>query len=266
MTTTEGRAPLWLRLWSLAIGLFLLAPAVVVIPLGFTDRRSLAFPPTGWSMQWYRSLFGDPAWYRALADSLLIAVLVAVAATALGTLAALGLSRRGLRVRGAVLAVVLSPMVVPIIIFGVGAYALFLRWGLVGTVPGFVLAHTCLAVPYVVITVSASLKTYDRRLSHAAAVLGAPGHVVFRSITMPLIAPGMAAGALFSFITSFDETVIALFISTPRTRTLPVQIFTSITRDVDPTIAAAATVIMAITTGTILLSLLSVGRSREKRP
>lgn len=244
------------------IGVWLLAPMLVVVPMSFTDRRSLSFPPEGWSLQWYRNFFSEPQWYEALLTSLEIAVLVTVVATFLGTAAAFALVRGRFPAKAAVNALLLAPLVVPVVIVAIAVFATYLRWRLSGTVRGFVLAHSALAIPFVIITVTASLRTFDRRLELAAQNLGANPLTTFRRVTLPLILPGVLSGALFAFITSFDEVVVALFIQSPDVRTLPVQMFTSVTREVDPTIAAASTMILVLTTA--LLTLFALARRQEE--
>lgn len=244
------------------VGVWLLAPILVVIPMGFTDKRSLAFPPEGWSLEWYRNFFSNPDWYGALLTSLEIAVLVTVVATLLGTAAAFALTRGRFPGRTLINGLLLAPLVVPVVIVAIGIFAAFLRWRLSGTVRGFVFAHTALAIPFVIITVSSSLRTFDRRLELAAQNLGAGPWATFRQVTLPLILPGVLSGALFAFITSFDEVVVALFIQSPDVRTLPVQMFTSVTREVDPTIAAASTMVLALTTA--LLTMFGLIRRQEE--
>lgn len=247
MSARLGRAALWTT--GVLVAAWLVAPTLVVIPLSFTDKVSLTFPPTGWSTRWYANFFGDPAWTAALANSLLVGVLVAVVATTLGTAAAFGLTR-WTNGRGAAAASVLllAPMIVPGIILAIGIYAVFLKLGLAGTLAGFVAAHTVLAMPFVVVSVTASLRTFDVRLETAAASLGAGRWATFRQVTLPLIMPGVVSGALFAFVTSFDEVVVSLFIQSPTLVTLPVQMYSSVTRETDPTLAAAATMILALTT------------------
>lgn len=250
-----------LTVWCVLVGVWLLAPMLVVIPMSFTSRRSLNFPPEGWSLQWYRNFFSEPQWYEALFTSLYVALLVALVATAVGTAAAFGLVRGRFPGKGAVNALLLAPLVVPVVIVAIAVFATYLQWRLSGTVLGFVLAHTALAIPFVIITVSSSLRTFDRRLELAAANLGANAAATFRRVTLPLILPGVLSGALFAFITSFDEVVVALFLQSPDVRTLPVQMFTSVTREVDPTIAAASSMILALTTA--LLVLVALTRRQE---
>ncbi|MFF3664485.1 ABC transporter permease [Microtetraspora malaysiensis] len=264
MSARLARAALWLT--GVLVAAWLVAPTLVVIPLGFTDKVSLTFPPTGWSTRWYANFFSDPAWTAALANSLLVGVLVAVVATVLGTAAAFGLSRWTSR-RGAAAArvLLLAPMIVPGIIVAIGVYAVFLKFQLAGSLAGFVAAHTVLALPFVVVSVSASLGTFDVRLEAAAASLGAGRWATFRQVTLPLIMPGVVSGALFAFVTSFDEVVVSLFIQSPALVTLPVQMYSSVTRETDPTLAAAATMILALTTVLVTGGLaLSARRNRAR--
>jgi putative spermidine/putrescine transport system permease protein len=235
--------------------LWLVAPIIVIVPLSFTDQPSFKFPPTGFSTQWYSNLFTNPQWRDSLFHSLEIAGLVIVLASVLGTACALGLDRSQLRGKALLRALILSPMIVPIVIVAVGVYAVFLPWHLVGNELGFVLAHTCLALPFVVVAVSTSLSNFDRRLENAAASLGASPLTTFLHVTLPLIAPGIFVGAVLAFITSFDEVVTALFLSTPTMRTIPVQMFDSV-QNIDPTIAAASTLVLAATTLAVLLAVL----------
>jgi len=241
---------------AIIVGVLLVAPTLVVIPMGFTDKRSLTFPPSGWSLRWYEEFFSNPEWIGSLGNSIAIAIAVTVLAVVLGTLAAVALVRSRVPASGAINLLALAPLVVPIVVVGVGVYAMFLQWRLVGTFFGFVVAHTVLAVPYVVITVSASLRTMDWGLLRAASSLGAGPWRAFRRVTLPQIAGGVAAGALFAFITSFDETVVSLFLASSELRTLPVQMYGSVTRDTDPTIATASSLILVITTGLLLATLL----------
>lgn len=244
------------------VGLWLVAPTLIVIPMSFTDRRSFTFPPTGWSTQWYSTFFSSPVWRDALLTSLRIALIVMVIATVLGTAAAFALDRGRIPGRGLVNALLLAPMIVPVVIVAVGMFAVYLKWRIAGTTRGFVLAHTALAIPFVIVTVGASLRTFDRRLELAAANLGAGPWTTFLRVTLPLIMPGVLAGALFAFITSFDEVVVALFLQSPSLRTLPVQMYASVTRDIDPTMAAASTMIITFTTALVLLSLVVGGKER----
>jgi putative spermidine/putrescine transport system permease protein len=263
MTARLGRAALWS--FCALVGVWLVAPALVVVPLSFTDKPTLVFPPTGWSTQWYSNFFDDPSWTDALFASIRVGVLVAIVATVAGTAAAVGLSRTGRRGQGLLRGVLLAPMIVPVIIVGVGIYAVFLQLKLLGTTFGFVVAHSVLALPFVIIPVTASLQGFDRRLEDAAAICGAGRWTTFRQVTLPLVAPGVLSGALFAFVTSFDELVLSLFIQSPYLQTLPVKMYSSITRDTDPTIAAAATLILALTTAlTICATAFIAWRNRAR--
>jgi putative spermidine/putrescine transport system permease protein len=241
------------RVLAILVAGYLVLPSLIVVPLSFTDRPSFAFPPRGWSLRYYETFLTDPRWRDALLTSAALAVVVTVVATVLGTAAAFGLIRGRFPGRSAVSAVLLAPMILPGIVAAVAIFAIFLRWTLVGTFTGFVLAHTVLALPFVVVTVTANLRTVDRRLELAAATLGTGPWATFRLVTLPLIRPAILSGAVFAFVTSFDEVVIALYIQSPTMRTLPVQMFTSVTSEVDPTIAAASSLILVITSALILV-------------
>ena len=256
---------LWLGLACFLVALWLVAPSLVVVPMSFNENKSLAFPPQGFSWQWYENFATHPDWSSSFLNSLKVACIVAVLATVIGTLAAFGLDRMKARQAGILRMLLLTPMVVPGVVLAIGIYAVYLDTKLVGTLPGFVLAHTVLALPFVLIAVTASLAVFDRRLETAASSLGASPLTAFRTVTLPLIAPGMLSGLLFAFATSFDEVIVSLFISNPYLKTLPVQIFTSITRDADPTVAAVGTVLLCFTTILIGGGMLLLGRDRIVR-
>ncbi|MDQ1627350.1 MAG: putative spermidine/putrescine transport system permease protein [Actinomycetota bacterium] len=251
---TETRRPRWLYLIGALVAVWMAAPPLVVIPMSLSDQRSFAFPPTGYSLRWYREFFENPLWLDALRSSISIAIQVMLLSVVLGTLASFAIVRGRFRGRNILEMIGIAPLIVPVVVLGIGTYAIFLKWGLVGTPTGFVAAHTVLAVPYVIITVSSSLRIMDRQLERAATVLGASPVRVFRRITLPLIAPGVLAGGLFAFVTSFDEVVVSLFIANPQLRTLPVEMYSSVTRDINPTIAAASTLILIVSTVLILVS------------
>jgi putative spermidine/putrescine transport system permease protein len=260
---SEKRRP-WLYLVGAIVAVWMALPPLVVIPMSLSGRRSLAFPPESLSLQWYREFFENPMWLDALRSSVGIALQVMVVSVVLGTLASFAIVRGRFRGRSVLEAVGIVPLIVPIVVLAVGTYLVFLRWGLVGTVPGFVAAHTVVAVPYVIITVSSSLRIMDRELERAASVLGASPVRVFRRVTLPIIAPGIFAGGLFAFVTSFDEVVISLFIANPRLRTLPVEMYSNVTRDINPTIAAASTLILLLTTVLILTGMKFLFSARDK--
>lgn len=258
----KARAPIVLTTVAILVGLFLILPGLMVLPMSFNGARSMRFPPDTLSLQWYENFFTNAAWTRSLLNSLLVSVLSALVATVVGGLAAFALVRHRFPGKPLVAGLLLAPLATPVVILGLGDYALFLDWGLTGTPVGFVFAYLVTALPYVVITVSASLVSVKPEYELAAAVHGASQASVFFRITLPLVMPGVLAGFLFAFVTSFDETVIAIFLSDPSFRTLPVTMYSSMTREVDPTIASASSVIMLATTGILLVY---VALTRKKK-
>jgi putative spermidine/putrescine transport system permease protein len=253
-------------LWIIAaiVGLWLVIPTFIVIPLSFTGKASFVFPPPKWSARWYESFFTDPQWLGALGSSLLVGLLVAFFATLLGLLAAMGI--RGIankRTAGVLTVGLIAPMVVPDVVLAIGVYAVFLKLGWVGTLQGFLFAHTVLALPFTVIAITAGFAGFDPRLELAARSLGASPVKTFLKVTLPNIIPGMVSGALFAFVTSFDEVMVSLFIKSASLETLPVLMYSSVTRDTDPTLASAATVILLITTLIVILSLVLTGRKKH---
>ncbi|MDR3434148.1 MAG: ABC transporter permease [Rouxiella aceris] len=259
-----------LRLWrwtfnfySSAILLFLIIPVLIIVPLSFNSGSFLSYPLNGFSLRWYHTFFHSDEWLSSLGNSLLIAPLATLLATALGVLASMGLTRGEFRGKSLVMAILISPMIAPVVIIAVGMFFFFARMSLLNSYLGLVLAHALLGVPFVVITVTAVLKSYDKNLSRAAANLGASPWYTFRKITLPLIAPGVFSGALFAFAASFDEVVVTLFLASPRQRTLPIQMFAGIRENLDPTIAAAATLMVAASL--ILLLVMELLRRRGER-
>jgi putative spermidine/putrescine transport system permease protein len=244
-----------------AVGI--LAPILVVFPLSFTSQSSFIFPPNGYSTRWYQSFFTDPKWVYALYDSVIVAVATSILATVIGTAACFGMRRLRPKIQLSIMGVLLLPVVVPIVITGVGIYAVFLDWGLVGTYTGFVLAHSLYALPLVVVPVMASLSTFDNTLELAAGSLGASTWRTFRQVTLPSILPGVAAGAVFAFVQSWDEIVISIFISTPSLTTLPVRMYNAVAADVDPTLASASSLVITIVTLAIFITFF-VGAKRRR--
>ena len=254
---------LLLGLTCLLIAIWLVAPTLVIIPMSFAGKKSLVFPPQGFSLQWYENFFTNPQWFGSLIVSAKVAVMVAVVATVIGTMAAIGIERLKGQAGGVIRAILITPMIVPGVVLAVGIYAVYLDMRLVGTWTGYVLAHTLLAIPFVVIAVGANLAVFDQRLETAAASLGASRLTTFFTITLPLILPGILSGALFAFVTSFDEVIVSLFITSPELKTLPVQIFSSMTRDADPTVAAVGSLIFLATSLIIGLGLIFGMRGRR---
>jgi putative spermidine/putrescine transport system permease protein len=242
---TAGRIS-FAALWGLVL-LFLALPILIVGLLSFSSASYLTFPPPALGIRWYEAYLGSREWLASTWLSLAVAGCVVVLATALGTLAALGLARMRGPARAIVAALIVSPLIVPGIIAAIGIYYAFSRYRLVGTPVGLVLAHTCLAVPFVVTSVSASLAGFDRRLEQAALSLGATPWGTFRQVTLPLIRPGVLVGALFAFITSFDELIVALFLSGSGAVTLPRRMWDDLRFAIDPTIAAVSTLTIVLT-------------------
>jgi putative spermidine/putrescine transport system permease protein len=256
------RSGLFLKLFGGLVAAWLVIPILIILPISFNGQASFRFPPESWSFRWYDNLFSSPEWRDAIFNSFQVALLVVLCATVLGTLCALGLDRGKIPGKGIVQALVLSPMIVPLVVIAVGVYAVFLPWQLVGTTLGFVVAHTALAIPFVVVSVLTSLRGFDRSLEQAAASLGASPITTFFRVTLPLIAPGLLAGAVLAFVTSFDEVVVALFVASPEKRTVPVQMFDTL-QNVDPTVAAASTLVLGATTAVVLVAVLFNRNLRE---
>lgn len=242
---------------------FLMAPILAIVPLSFSSGAYLTYPLPGFSLRWYADFLSSPRWMLSLKNSVIIGVASSMLSMVFGTLAALGLAQWKSKWKPLVLAVVLSPMVVPVVITAVGVYFFFAPLGLTGNYLGLILVHTALATPFVVITVSATLQGFDMTLARAAASLGAPPLLTFRKVILPLILPGLASGALFAFATSFDEVVTVLFLAGPDQRTLPREMFSGIRENISPTITAVAVVLTVISIG--LLSVIELLRRRNER-
>ena len=251
--------------WSILVLLYLLLPVLIVFPLSLSSGTYLSFPPPGFSLRWYVSFFSSRSWIDSALMSLKIAIPVTVLAVLLGTPAAIGLVRGTFWFRRAVDLLVLAPVVVPGIIVAIGTYFVYAQYGLVGHPIALILGHTCLAVPFVVINVSAALQGVDRQLERAALSLGCTPFNTFRSVTLPLILPGVLAGAVFAFITSFDELLIALFLSGTDAVTLPRRMFDEIRYDIDPTIAAVSSLLIIVTTTLMIVAELQRRRSQRRR-
>lgn len=262
-TLTERLAFGGVRIFAFAVLAFLVAPIFVVFPLSFTAGQLLVFPLPGWSLQWYREFFTSPLWTGALLNSLFIGIVTTIVATVLGTMAALGLHGARFRLKPFIMALLVTPIAVPVVIIAVSAFYFFAAVNLVGTYVGLILAHVALALPFVVITVSATLQGFDPNLPRAAASLGASPLRTLRTVTLPIIAPGVASGSVFAFVTSFDELVIALFIASPQQRTLPRQIFSGVSENISPTITAAAVVLLMVSV--VLMLVMEWLRARSER-
>ena len=243
--------------------IYLVLPVFIIVPVSFTSGDLMILPTPGWSIRWYETLISNPLWSSAFINSLIVGLSSTVLATIIGTLSALGLSRMKSRIKALIMALVISPMIIPVVITAVAMFISFSALGLTGSYLGLVLGHTVIAVPFVVVTVAATLQVFDWRLTQAAASLGASPSRAFRHVIMPLIMPGIASGAIFAFATSFDDIILALFIGNPAQRTLPREIFSGIRENTTPAIAAAAIVMIALSV--LLMISMEALRARSVR-
>jgi len=260
---------------------FLIAPIVVVMPLSFNAQdfftftpEMLRFDPAGYSLKHYVDFFTNPQWQLAMKNSLIIAPIATVISVSLGTLAAIGLSQSHVPFKGTIMAILISPMIVPLIISATGMFFFYsslgnwmentlgLDKGLVGYIK-VILAHAVLGIPFVIITVTATLVGFDRSLTRAAANMGAGPVTTFFRVQMPLILPGVISGSLFAFITSFDEVVVVLFVGSASQKTLPWQMFIGLREQISPTILAVATILVAVSI--VLLTTVELLRRRSER-
>lgn len=233
-----------IRLGYGGLGLaFLLLPILVIIPLSFNSGIFLTFPLEGYSLRWYEEVLNDSGWQRAARNSLIVGAGTTVLAVILGTAGAIGLHNSKIRGRAVLAGLIISPMVVPAIISAIGVFFFFAKIGLVGSKMSLILAHTILAVPFVFIPVTASLTNFDQTLVKAALGLGASPFQAFRKVTLPLVAPGVATGAVFAFATSLDEVIMVLFLGGPAQRTLPREMFDGLRENISPAILAVATML-----------------------
>ncbi|WP_286977942.1 ABC transporter permease [Pseudomonas sp.] len=249
---------------------FLIMPILVIIPLSFNvepffsfTKGMLTFQPEAYSMRWYSAIFSDPKWLLAIKNSFFIGICATVIATALGTCAAVGLARDDMPARRLITALLLSPMIVPLIITAAGMFFFYSDLGLAGNYLGVIPAHAALGTPFVIITVTATLAGFDYSLVRAGLNLGARPVRVFWDIIMPLIRPGVISGALFAFITSFDEVVVILFMAGPQQRTIPRQMFSGLREQINPSILAIATLLIILSI--IMLVTIELLRRRSAR-
>jgi len=241
---------------------FLVAPIAIIVPMSFSSARFLKFPPPGFSLQWYANYFNSPDWIGATLTSLQVALLTTLLATTLGTLLAVALTRGKFKGRSLLYAFAVSPMIIPLIISAIAIYFFYAKLHLVGTITGLVLAHTLLAIPFVLILVSSTLKGFDATLERASLSLGANPVKTFLLVTLPVIRPGVISAALFAFITSFDELVIAIFISGVHAVTLPKRMWDGIRMEIDPTIAAVSSMLIGVSI--LLMILVQILKRRQQ--
>jgi putative spermidine/putrescine transport system permease protein len=243
-----------LKSYTLAVVVMLSLPILVVVPIAFTSSSFLAFPPTGFSLQWFETFLFSPVWQAATLRSFLVATATAALALALGVGATLSLARLPQQWSKPVFAFLIAPLIVPRIVLAVGLFYLYARLGLSGTNVGLVLGHTVLAIPYIVVTMSATIKRFDWRLDDAARVLGASTAQRLRTVILPLLMPGLISSSLFAFITSLDELTIAIFVSGGLKTTLPKQMWDDTLLQLNPTLAAVATTLVVVISVAVFLA------------
>jgi putative spermidine/putrescine transport system permease protein len=256
--------PWWLKLVVALVAVYLILPTVFVIPMSFGSTRSFAFPPKHLGLDLYRNFFTDQDWLTSLRNSVVVGLLAALIATVVGTAAAVGLHHLKGRPARILRALLMVPLVTPAIVVAVAVYISFLKWHLVGTVQGYVLAHAAIGVPFVLVAVTSALSGFDSTLLRASASLGASPLRTFGRVTMPLIGKGILSGAVFAFVTSFDEVVIALFLRDPTFQTMPVQMYNSVTYEIDPTMAAASSLVVVVVTVVCLVLQYLGGRTKTR--
>jgi putative spermidine/putrescine transport system permease protein len=274
LPTYAGRLEtIWYYTFRIICGLilfFLIAPIVVLIPLSFNaepyftfTQGMLTFDPDSYSTRWYEDIINNPQWIHSIKNSVIIGFFATILATFFGTLGAWGLSRPQTPFRVPLMGLLISPMIVPLIITAAGMFFFYSKVGLAQTYPGLIIAHTALGIPFVIITVTATLMGFDHDLIRASASLGANPVTTFRKIVMPLILPGVISGALFALVTSFDEIVVVLFLSGFEQRTIPRQMWVGIREQISPTILAVATILIAVAVA--LLTTVELLRRRSER-
>lgn len=256
-----------LFMWAVALVVvfFIAAPTFILLPASTSESNFLSWPPKGFTLDWYAEFFIDPAWRNAFIRSILIGIATAFVAMGLGIPAAYVLGKQAVPGRSAIMTGLLLPVVLPSIIVGVGLFYLYSKIGLLQTSIGLILGHTIFALPYVVITIMAALRAYDERLDHAAWTLGANKLTTFRLISFPLMKAGMASAFLFAFVHSFDELSIALFVTGPNAPTLPKRLWSETLYKLDPSVAAAASIIVLIVAVPIFLSQVLLSRKARGR-
>jgi len=272
---TETRYRIWHYIYlaiCTAIFLYLIAPLFVIFPLSFSHDEFLVFSeemkrldPDGFSTRWYKDMVWGTKnpWGLAAKNSLFIAFFATIGSVLLGTVAAVGLSSRYMPYKGIIMAILISPMIVPLIISGVAIFFFMAKAGLAATYTGIILAHIILGTPFVVITVTATLSGFDHSVTRAAASLGSTPINTFMKITLPLILPGVISGALFAFVTSFDEVVVVLFLAGLENTTIPIQMWVGLREQLSPTILAVATCLIIMST--LILVSAELLRRRSER-
>ena len=259
-----------LKFSAWAVLFFLILPIVVIIPLSFNTEPYFTFTkgmmmlePSAYSLRWYDAIVTNPNWMLAIKNSFIIGFFATIVSTTLGTMAAVGLSSQNMPFKRLIMALLLSPMIVPLIIIAAGMFFFYTKFGLAGTYVGLVIAHAALGVPFVIITVTATLSGFDKSLYHAGLSMGASPLKTFVDVVIPLIRPGVISGAMFAFVTSFDEVVLVLFLAGPGQRTIPRQMFSGLREQINPTILAVATLLILVSVA-FLITLEFLRRRSER--
>lgn len=250
-----------LAVCAIAVLVFLCLPVLIVVPMSFSDSTSLRFPPQGFSMRWYTQVFDDPRWVRAMQTSLVLALMSSTLALVLGGLAAYGLVRGRFFGRMAIQSNFVAPMIIPSVITAVALYFALARIGLLGSFAGLLLGHALLGVPYVVLIMAVAIRSFDSRIEEVAFTLGASWFTMFRRILVPNLLPSTAAAWIFAFVTSFDEVVITSFIAGTH-ETVPKRMFNDLVLQVNPSITAIATLLIAGSVALMAAAAALVRRSR----
>ena len=270
LTITQKAGLCSLHGFAWAALVFLMFPILIIVPLSFNvepyftfTEGLLALDADAYSLKWYQQIFSEDKWVLAIKNSFYIGACATLIATALGTCAAIGLSNPNMPLQRLIMAALLSPMIVPLIITAAGMYFFYSQLGIAGTYLGVIIAHAALGTPFVIITVNAALAGFDYSLVKASMSLGAPPLTTFFKIIVPIIRPGVISGALFAFITSFDEVVVVLFLAGPEQRTIPRQMFSGLREQINPTILAVATLLIVISA--LMLLTIEYLRARGER-
>lgn len=257
----------WLRaaLWAFAILVFVIqmAPLAVLMPLSFTSGTLLNFPIPSFSLRWYEEFFGSAQWLGALRNTFIVGILASSLATLLGILGAIGVLRLPPRWQPLLMAVLISPMVIPLVVVALAMFLHLARWGLAASFTGLIIAHTVICMPLVLIPIVSTLQGFDTALFRAAVSLGASPLRAFHRVVLPLILPGVLAGWLFAFATSIDEIVVTLFVGGPEQITLPRQIYSGLRERISPTVAAVATLSTLLAIAMLVVVELLRRRSRR---
>ncbi len=261
-TQITHRDRLWLYIVATIIMLLLVIPTFIVMPMSFSDSQYLEFPPDHWSVRWYIEYFESSKWMRATITSIQVGILTMLVATPMGVMAAYALFVSGHRAAKALFAFLITPMIVPVILIAIGAFYAFGRVGLNNTITGLVLAHAVLASPLVMIIITSALRNYDLNQERVARSLGATRMKAFFVITLPQIKFSIVTSALLAFLTSFDEVIVAIFVSGGSNATLTKHMFAALRDFIDPTIAAISTIMILVST-ILLLATQFIG-SKEK--